>query len=84
MKIEFWTDPIHPPEGFEMAPAPSDFGVGRSAHCGAVLIQRGDAVITHADGRKERLGMFKSFEPEQVLALLKEVARDGLEIIGGG
>jgi hypothetical protein len=82
MKIEFWSDPMRPPEGFVLGPPPQDFGCGRGAYCGDLMMNRGEAVITHRDGTKEILGVFKKWDSSKVLAVLKEAAADGLEIVG--
>jgi hypothetical protein len=47
-----------------------------------LTIWRGDAIITHADGKQERLGHSSMFHGHEVFKLLQEVAQDGIVIEG--
>jgi hypothetical protein len=83
VKIEVWSDPMRPPEGFQLGPPPQDFGCPRAAYSGTLMINRGDAVLTRKDGTKIRLDPYlrSQFSFEQIVAMLTEAATDGFEVV---
>jgi hypothetical protein len=45
------------------------------------VLYRGDALLTHADGRTERISDGRKFNAEEVIGLLREAVANGLEVL---